>query len=59
MDKGRRSMPRLNLISEDNLDLPGVFTVVIEEGFQDIIDGQGDLSTERADIVHYTPRSVS
>ncbi len=50
-------MPRLNLISKDDFDLTGVFAVGVEERLQDVVDRQGDLGTEWADVVHYRDAS--
>lgn len=52
MHKGRGSVPWLNLVSKNDLDLPGVLSAGTEEGSQDAVDGEGELRAKRADVVH-------
>ena len=52
MNKGRRSMPRLDLVSKNDFNLVGVLAVGAEQRFQDVVDGKSDLRAEWADVVH-------
>ena len=51
-------MPRLDLVPEDDLDLPGVLAVRREERAQDVLDRERDLGREWADVVHCRAMNV-
>lgn len=50
--KGRASVPGLDLVPEDDLDLPVVLAAWGEEGPEHAIDSERELRGERADVVH-------
>ena len=45
-------MPGLDLVPEDDLDLPGVLAACGEEGPKHAVDSERQLRGEGADIVH-------
>ena len=50
--KGRAGVPGLDLVPEDDLDLPVVLAAWGEEGPEHAIDSERELRGERAGVVH-------